>query len=170
MRSMVLAAAVLAAASMHGEAATKKHVIHHVVHRPVHHAVVSSRCSSPADLEAEQAIRFQTHVMVVSSACRDTIYAEFRLRNRLAIIAYQNEMIAHFRREGARAPDRAFETWITHLANEASREQSGLPTAQICQQSAPMMKQASLLDAKGLHQFAAAQAATVSANYTKCIR
>ena len=31
-------------------------------------------CYSPADSEAEQALLFQTSLMVISSACRDTIY------------------------------------------------------------------------------------------------
>ena len=39
---------------------------------------------------------FLTDVMMVSSTCQDTIYAEFRLRNREAILAYQKAMIAHF--------------------------------------------------------------------------
>src|SRR5437762_735138 len=53
-------------------------------------------CYSQSAIEAEQAIRFLTDVMVVSSTCQDTVYAEFRLRNRDPILAYQKAMIAHF--------------------------------------------------------------------------
>ena len=59
-------------------------------------------CYSQSAIEAEQAIRFLTDVMVVSSTCQDTVYAEFRLRNRDAIMAYQKAMIAHFQGAGVR--------------------------------------------------------------------
>src|SRR5947207_64050 len=53
-------------------------------------------CYTPSAIEAEQAIRFLTDVMIVSTTCQDTIYAEFRLRNRDPILAYQQAMMAHF--------------------------------------------------------------------------
>ena len=84
MRKIVLAAALLAAASSQGVSAADR------------------QCYSPADIEAEQAILFQTNVMVISSACKDTVYGEFRARNSDAIIRYQKAMIDHFRRAGSR--------------------------------------------------------------------
>ena len=38
---------------------------------------------------------------------------------------YQNAMIEHFRRTGARNPKSAFDSWRTSLANEAARKQAG---------------------------------------------
>jgi hypothetical protein len=175
MRKLVIVAAVLAATAFHADAATtqsEKHIVKHT-HRVIHrHAELrsSSRCATPADIEAEQAILFQTDVMVVSSTCRDSVYAQFRMRNASAIIGYQNEMISYFRHEGKRQPSLAFETYITDLANDASRKQNGQPTALICQQSAPLMKQASAFDAHGLHDYAIQQAKLVSSNFTKCVR
>ena len=113
MRKFVLAAAIVAAASSSAAFSAEKN------------------CYSTADIEAEQAILFQTDLMVISSACRDTVYGEFRSRNKDAIIRYQNAMIEHFRRTGARNPKSAFDTWQTSLANDASRKQSVVPTAQI---------------------------------------
>src|SRR5215472_10882346 len=94
------------------------------------------QCYSPADIEAEQAILFQTDLMVISSACRDTVYGEFRARNKDMIIRYQNAMIDHFRRNGARNPKGAYDTWQTSLANEAARKQATVSTSQFCQQAA----------------------------------
>ena len=111
-------------------------------------------CYSPVDTEAEQALLFQTNLMVISSACRDTVYGEFRARNKDAIIRYQNAMIEHFRRTGARNPKSAFDTWQTSLANEIAQKQAITPTAQFCQQSAEMLKLASTLDQKGFHDYA----------------
>ena len=131
-------------------------------------SAADKHCYSASDIEAEQAILYQTNLMVVSSACQDTSYATFRLHNKDAIIAYQNAMIAHFRRSGSRRPDKEFETWITSLANQASRKQNGVPTATVCQQAADLMKTASTLDAKAFHQYATAEATKVSARYQKC--
>src|SRR5271156_1082846 len=51
-------------------------------------------CVSPSAMEAEQGIRYVTDLMVVSSVCQDTVYAEFRLRNRDVILGYQKALIA----------------------------------------------------------------------------
>src|SRR5215472_16357107 len=121
-------------------------------------ASAASQCSS-ADREAERALIFQTNLMVVSSACRDQTYAQFRYRNKDAIIAYQRAMIAHFRRAGYRNAQAEFDRWNTSLANQIALKQGVIPTAQVCEQSAPMLKMASTLDRKGFHDYAVAQAA-----------
>ena len=71
---------------------------------------------------------------------------------------YQNAMIDHFRRSGARNAKSAFDTWQTSLANEAARKQAVIPTGQFCQQSTEMLKLASTLDTKGFHDYAVAHA------------
>jgi hypothetical protein len=140
MKKIVLAAAMLVASVASAPAADRD-------------------CYSSGDIEAEQALLFQTNLMVISSACRDTVYGEFRARNKDAIVRYQNAMIEHFRRTGARNPKGAFDTWQTSLANEAARKQAVVPTAQFCQQSAEMLKLASTLDTKTFHDYAIAHAA-----------
>ncbi len=150
MKKLVLSAALLAAMPLAGAAAADRH------------------CLTPADLEAETAIQFQTDVMVASSACRQTTYEEFRYRNKDAIIHYQNAMIAHFRRAGYRRADKEFETWITHLANEAALKEGNIPIAQFCAQVVPLLKLASTLDTKGLHDYAIAHATQVDGIAPKC--
>ena len=146
MKKMVLIAALVAAsAAQPGWAAGK----------------AASNCAAPSAMEAEMAIRFMTDLMVVSSVCQDTIYAQFRLRNKDAIMAYQKALIARF--HGAAGFDR----WNTSLANQASQKQAGLRAAQVCEQSAPLLKQASALDPKGFRAYAAAQA-SASAQSAKC--
>ena len=105
MRKTVLAAAVCAVASLQAASAAER------------------SCYSPTDLEAEQAIVFQTNLMVVSSACRDEVYGLFRARNKDAIIRYQRIMINHFRREGFRDAQSRFDSWNTSLANEIALKQ-----------------------------------------------
>jgi hypothetical protein len=127
-------------------------------------------CYSALDQEAEQAIVFQTNLMVVSSACRDDTYGMFRARNKDAIIRYQKIMINHFRREGYRDAQSRFDSWNTSLANEIALKQGTTPTAVVCQQSAAMLKMANTLDARGLHDYAVAQAASPSETHPRCGR
>jgi hypothetical protein len=119
-------------------------------------------CYTPAAIEAELALRFVTDVMVVSTACEATIYGNFRLRNKDAIIAYQKAMISHF--HGAAA----FDTWNTALANQASRKQAGMTAAQVCQQAAELLKTAASLDVKSFHTYAVAKAASAGPQYAVC--
>src|SRR5437764_14670034 len=93
MKKVVLAAALLAAASA------------------VTASAADRNCYSPGDIEAEQALQFQTNLMVISSACRDTVYGEFRGRNTAAIVRYQDAMLDHLRRPGGGSPKGPSETW-----------------------------------------------------------
>jgi hypothetical protein len=152
MRKTVLAAAVCAVASLQAASAAER------------------SCYSPTDLEAEQAIVFQTNLMVVSSACRDEVYGLFRARNKDAIIRYQRIMINHFRREGFRDAQSRFDSWNTSLANEIALKQGASPTSVVCQQATNMLKMAGALDSKGLHDYAVAQAASPAETHPRCGR
>jgi hypothetical protein len=152
MRKVVLAAALCTAASSQGVSAADR------------------QCYSAADVEAEQAILFQTNLMVISSACKDTVYGEFRARNSDAIIRYQKAMIDHFRRTGSRNAQSEFDRWNTSLANEISLKQGTLPMAQICGQAAEMLKLASTLDAKGLHDYAVTKATSAADSHPRCAK
>ena len=110
-----------------------------------------SSCVSPGAIEAEQAIRYVTDLMIVSSVCQDTVYAEFRLRNRDVIVGYQKALIQRFHGNAG------FDRWNTSLANAAASKQGG--NQQICQQSVALLQQAKGLDPKGFRAYAAAQAA-----------
>jgi hypothetical protein len=127
-------------------------------------AGAQSPCYSQSAIEAEQAIRYITEVMVASSACRNTTYAEFRLRNKDAIIAYQKAMISHFHGTPA------FDKWNTALANIAAQKQASENLGVFCQQSETLMKHAKALDPAAFHAYAAAQAAAVGTQYAKCGR
>jgi hypothetical protein len=117
----------------------------------------ASHCSPAAMLEAEQALRFMTQLGIASNTCTTiAIYAGFRTRNRDAIVAYQKTMIAHLHGNAA------FDRWNTSLANQLAQHQTGVTPAQFCEQSWPMLKQASTLDINGFRAYAAAQAAAAA--------
>ena len=121
-----------------------------------------AQCYSQSAIEAEQAIRYLTDVMLASTACQNTTYAEFRLRNRDAIVAYQKAMISHFRGEAA------FDRWNTALANAAAQKQASENLGVFCQRAETLMKQAKALDPTAFRAYAASQAATAGAQYPKC--
>jgi hypothetical protein len=151
-KAFLAAAAVCVAASLHTASAA------------------DGSCYSALDQEAEQAIVFQTNLMVVSSACRDEVYGLFRARNKDAIIRYQRIMINHFRREGYRDAQGRFDSWNTSLANEIALRQGTTPTAVVCQQAAKMLNMANTLDAQGFHNYAVAQAASSAETHPRCTR
>ena len=130
--------------------------------QPARTASAAGVCYSPAAIEAEEAIRFVTELMVASTACRDQTYGYFQQRNKDAIIGYQKALITHFHGNAA------FDRWNTTLANESSMKQAGKTTTQVCQGAADMMKQAAAFDVKSFRAFAAASAASASPRYTKC--
>jgi hypothetical protein len=150
MKKVVLAAALVAAASFTTASAADRN------------------CFSAADIEAEQAIQFQTDLMVISSACRDTVYGEFRARNKDVIIRYQNAMIDHFRRTGARNPKSAYDSWQTSLANEAARKQALVSTTQFCHEATEKLKLASTLDPKAYREYVVAHA--VNGTHQRCAK
>ena len=145
-KTIVFAAFLVAAAQQPGWAASKS----------------SANCYTPNAIEAEQAIRFMTDVMVASSVCQNTTYAEFRLRNRDAIVAYQKALIAHFHGNAG------FDRWNTSLANAASQKHGGMPSQQFCDQSAPMFQQAGGLDPQSFRAYAASQATASRDQYAVC--
>jgi hypothetical protein len=136
MKKIALVAALLAATALQPGWAAEK---------------AKSSCAPASAREAEAAIRYMTDLMIVSSTCQDTVYGEFRLRNRDAIVGYQKAMAAHLRGNAA------FDKWNTSLANQAAQKNAG--NQQLCNQSAALLQQAKAMDTKGFRAYAAAQAA-----------
>jgi hypothetical protein len=100
--------------------------------------------------------------MVASSTCQGTVYAEFRLRNKDSIIAYQKALIAHFHSTSK------FDAWNTSLANEFSLKQNQIPNGQVCVRAAALFDRAKTLDAKAYRALAANLAQEASTQYRKC--
>jgi len=127
-------------------------------------AAVRGACYTPAAMEADQALRYMTDLMVVSTACQDQVYVKFRLRNQDAIRDYQHTMIRHFHGTSR------FDDWDTRLANELALKRNVLPTPQMCQQAAGMLARAGTLDTAGFRAVAAGMAAQATSMYHKCGR
>ena len=82
-----------------------------------------------------------TDLMVVSSVCQDTVYAEFRLRNRDVIVGYQKAMIQHLHGNAN------FDKWNTALANQVGVE-AGPATSRSASNQAALLQKAKALDTR----------------------
>jgi hypothetical protein len=131
-------------------------------------ASAAGRCFKPADIEAEQAILFQTELMVIAEACRVPSYVNFTQRNRVAVIAYQKQMIDHFRRAGDRNATAAFDTYQTRLANQSALRNGQTPLPTLCSQAKEFLVVGNELDGDGFRRYAAARAATNQPYYRVC--
>ena len=131
-------------------------------------AAAPARCFSPAEIEAEQAILFQTELMVVSEACRDNIYVSFLQRNVEAIKAYQKRMIDHFRRSGEPRAEAAFDSYATRLANQSALRNGKMPVATLCQEAKYLLTAGSGFDGDGFRTYASSKASTNLAYYRVC--
>jgi len=133
------------------------------------HAASRGECFSNADLEAEEAVRFQARLMVLSDICRDTTYGLFTQRNRDAIMAYQRQMIDHFKRAGEHRADITFENYMTRLANQESIASGQRTAGEICQPNNALIITANRIGTPtDFRAYAASQAAADRASYLTC--
>lgn len=150
MKKSVMIAALFALAVAHPVWAAKK--------------AAKPACTPPSAVEAEHALRFMTELGIASNACSSiAIYADFRTRNRDAIVGYQKTMIQHLHGNAA------FDKWNTILANQLAQRQSSMVPAQFCQQAMPLLEQAKTLDMAKYRAYAAQQAAA-DTQIVKCAK
>ncbi|WP_145733783.1 hypothetical protein [Nitrospirillum pindoramense] len=117
-------------------------------------AKVSGPCYSPAEFDAEQAIRFHTRLMVIGLTCQQlggnyeglyVRYKKFTLAHKTQIIAWEDALIARYRKTSKGNPNRALDTLRTHLANEMSQHIAAVSTDVYCAQHADSLAQAELM-------------------------
>ena len=125
-------------------------------------------CLSPADIEAEQAIRFKTDLMVVSELCRDGSYMSFLRRNADAVRRYQQQMIEVFTRSGNRNGVDAFDRFETKLANEAMLRHAKVPTEVLCAEKKGFLRSSSNLDADAFRRSSIVLAEQNPPSYKTC--
>ncbi len=122
-------------------------------------AGATPQCLRPSEIEAEQAIRYQAELMVVSDTCGQQTYIRFASRNREALVDYQHTMIERFRRSGVGHAEARFDTYLTRLANEASLRAGARPVASVCRDAAEFLATADTLNKDGFRRYIADRAA-----------
>jgi hypothetical protein len=131
-------------------------------------AAAGPRCFKPAEIEAEQAMLFQTELMVVAEACRDPAYVSFLTRNRDTVVFYQKQLVEHFRRHGERRAEIALDSYLTRLANESSLRNGRVPVTVVCNQGATLLRTANALGPRDFRNYAAEKATLNRSYYRAC--
>lgn len=124
------------------------------------------QCLRGAEVEADQAIRFQTELMVVSDTCGSQSYTAFARRNREALVDYQQLIIERFRRSGASHAEARFDSYLTQLANEVSLRVGAQPVVTMCQNAEGFLATADSLAGDQFRRYVAEKAAIQNASDT----
>jgi hypothetical protein len=115
--------------------------------------IAQPKCYTAQQYRAEQAIRYQTQLMVAGMLCQQQagqqIYSQyqgFSLRNQDVITRAENQLIGFFRVHGTEAtPERSLHTLRTNLANELSMRAMGQSMDKFCATAIPRVKQAAMM-------------------------
>jgi hypothetical protein len=131
-------------------------------------AAATATCFQAADIEAEQAIRYQTEIMVISDTCGSDSYRDFTVRNRHAIISYQHQLLERFRRAGARNPRASLDSYLTEMANERALVAGREKTQTVCGRSTALLAEARELSGEQFRRHIASLAAENGKGYRRC--
>jgi hypothetical protein len=131
-------------------------------------AAQAATCYRNNEVEADQAVRFQAELMVLSDSCGSTSYSQFTHHNASTLAEYQKTMIGYFRRGNARGADSAFDKFITSLANKSALDVGREPIASVCTRSADLLAKAQNFGRDDFIHYVSAQAAAARGNYKVC--
>ncbi len=117
----------------------------------------AAACYTDAQLEAEQAIRVHSELMVIALKCYRHFpeskpyeqYASFTERNRSLISRWETTLVQFFRNEHRARPTRAFDSLRTRIANDFAAEANVMTADRYCSQKLEHLKQVTLLDEQG---------------------
>jgi hypothetical protein len=129
---------------------------------------LAAPCYKQADIEAEQAIRYQTELMVLSDTCNVDYYRDFTVRNRDLIVQYQHQLIDHYRRAGVASPAASLDKFLTQIANELSMRSGEEQRPVVCARSADFLAQASKIDGPEFKSHVAELATEHESSYRVC--
>jgi len=125
-------------------------------------------CYHTNEAEAEQAMRYQAKLMVLSDTCRSDAYTQFVHRNASVISGYQHDLIGYYRRADGRHAENAFDSYITRLANEYALGAGKEPLASLCAKSAEFLSQAPNLGKDEFRHYVVAQMAVERPSHPAC--
>jgi len=132
-------------------------------------AFAGTACYTTSDIAAEQALKYQTELMVYSDTCsHGNTFTTFLAHNKTAIAAYERQMIERYRSTGVRGAEVAVDNYLTYLANEVSLLINGQPTDTFCRGKANYFTDAENLDSEGLRHLVEARAIEHQKEYVRC--
>ena len=119
-------------------------------------------CYTAADFEAEQGVRIHSELMVIGLTCMKMPegpalyrkYQDFSSKNADLLAEYEEDLIQHYTKEGASAPEEKFHALRTNLANDISRRAINMSMLSFCQQFSPRIDQALEMDQQKVRRWA----------------
>jgi hypothetical protein len=131
-------------------------------------------CYGPAELSAVQVRMLQSELMVGALACRDSnpelgMVAQYnsfvhRLGDRL--VRHSKVLQAHFSKQYGATSRRELESFVTALANDASKR--SMTSATYCQGAAELFRNVAGLEQRDLERFSATRAAEIGMPVASC--
>lgn len=131
-------------------------------------SIAADPCFQPAEIEADQGVRYQAELMVLSNMCGGDFYRDFTVRNRDQIVSYQHQLMERFRRAGASKPEATLDSFLTRVANEVALENGRQLRATVCSRSATEMAGAKTLDREQYRARAVELATAHQSAYRRC--
>jgi len=132
-------------------------------------AFAGTACYTATDIAAEQAMKYQTELMVYSDTCsQGNAFTNFLVHNRVAITEYQHQMEERYRSAGIHGAEVAFDNYLTYLANQVSLLINGLPTESFCSDKAHYFAEAEALSSEGLRHLVEARVVEHQTEYVRC--
>ena len=96
---------------------------------------MAAPCFLPTEIEADQAIRLRTSLLIVSQQCKDPTYSRFIERNGDTLAAYEQLLQERFERD--RGPD-ALATYLTQI--ESAENERAARTPSYCADAFELVK------------------------------
>ena len=124
---------------------------------------MAAPCFLPTEIEADQAIRLRTSLLIVSQQCKDPTYSRFIERNGDTLAAYEQLLQERFERD--RGPD-ALATYLTHL--ESTERERAERTPSYCADAFELVALANGMRPDGLRSYAAQHAEAARGRYAIC--
>ena len=131
-------------------------------------ASAAPQCYRSNEIEADQAMRYQAKLMVLSDSCSSDSYSQFVRRNAEVISYYQHQLIDRYRRIDQRHAEDEFDRFITRLANEYALGAGEQRLDSLCANAHGFLTQAPNFGKDEFRHFVAQQAADERQSYTVC--
>lgn len=125
-------------------------------------AAIGPGCYTPREVEAEQALRIHSELMVIGLTCMKmphgpamySKYQSFTQKNQRLLAEYENELISYFRRAGFDNPEGKLHTLRTTLANQISQHAITMSTVTFCQTFGSRVDKALQMDQQKIRRWA----------------
>lgn len=133
-------------------------------------------CYSAREIEAEQALRIHSELMVIGLTCikmpegrrRYSEYQSFTQKNADLIANYEQDLIYYFKKQGALNPEKRLHTLRTNLANEVSRKAISMSTLHFCQTYGTNIDRAVMMNAQTVRRWAQHASTVQAVSERKC--